>query len=870
MQADTYDMFPYLLILATLGKAAMVAAPHPDAVTLYECGFEKEADEDYDNWPDGWARKRGEGFPHYLPIEIAPEAAVSGGHSLRFDLDGAAATAYSPAIGIDPRHDYVLHASLCVRQLVYDRAWLSIIFLDEKRQPLETIDSEKFGVTEGWQPVRLGPVRASNPAVRWAKIALRLEPGAKADLRGTAMFDDIWFAQVPRLEAQIVESHLLYPSDEPITVRCRVSGYRNAPPDVRLELSDALDEVLVRHALSLRPVTTVTSLMPGRLNEDYLVAEADWKLPVAEPGYYRLRATVSHDGLVLYERELRLAVADQAARPEHGEFGWTLPRGEQTLSLSTLAQWASQASVYWIKFPLWYDDQDQARVSALTRFADRLNSQGIGLVGILCDPPPETRRLLAIAPGSPVANLFTQDASLWYASLEPVMARLSLKVRWWQLGYDTDSSLSGIEDPAATVRRVKKRLDEIGQNVHVGVVWNWIDTVPTGKNAPWSFVSRSSEPTLAPDELTAYLAATRAVRTQWISLDPLDPERYDAATRAADLVLRLVAAKEQSVEQIFFNDPLHSQSGLVREDGSASELLLPWRTAARALGGATYLGRLDLPGGSDSRVFIRGNQVVAAVWNSAVTNELIDCGEQVHVSDLWGRVRDVADGPQGRMLEVGPLPQFVSGLDEAIVRWRMSVAIDRDRLPSVTGTPHYAHVKWRNFFDQSVGGTLRIVAPAGWRVTPEQVELKMAAGETAHQKLELVVPSTASCGHEWLQFNFDLQAEEPHRFSVRRPIELGLGDVYLELSSHLNGQGELEVEQRLINRTEERVNFRCHLSIPDRRRMRTQVFKLPAGEDVQTYRIPGGEELLGQTLRVQAEEVGGKRRNLNYTFTAEP
>ncbi|HEX7375711.1 MAG TPA: hypothetical protein VF278_01300, partial [Pirellulales bacterium] len=73
-----------------------------------------------------------------------------------------------------------------------------------------------------------------------------------------------------------------------------------------------------------------------------------------------------------------------------------------------------------------------------------------------------------------------------------------------------------------------------------------------------------------------------------------------------------------------------------------------------------------------------------------------------------------------------------------------------------------------------------------------------------------------------------------------------------------------------INRTDERVNFRCYLSVPNRRRMRTQVYKLPAGEDVQLYRLPSGEELIGQPLRVQAEEVGGQRRNLNYTLIAEP
>jgi hypothetical protein len=865
-------MLPYVLILAALGNVATTIR-HPDAVTLYQCGFETAADEDYDRWPDGWTRRRGDGFPHYLPIEISPEAQVEGGHSLRFDLDGAAATAYSPTVPIDPRHDFVLHASLCARQLVNDRAWLSIIFLDERRKPLETIDSEKFAATEGWRKVQVGPVRATNPAARWATIALRLEPEGRQDLRGSASFDDVWFAQVPRLDLEISQPRLLYPVQEPIRVRCRISGYRDAPPEVLLELNDSLDAVVLRHPLRLKPVDLPAASNPAdhSSEQEYRVAEADWQLPISHPGYYRLHAKVSHCELVLYERELRLAATDLAARPEQGEFGWTLPRGEQTLSLATVAQWASQAGVNWLKFPLWYDEQDRARVDSLTWFADRLNAQGIGLIGLLCEPPPETRRLLALSSGAPVANLFAQDASLWYPSLEPVMARLSLKVRWWQLGCDNDSSLSGIEDPLATIRAVKKQLDEIGQNSHVGVVWNWIDAVPRGRSVPWSFVSRSSDPTLAPAELAAYLAATQqAVPNQWLSLDPLDPAQYDTATRAADLVLRIVTAKEQGVSKIFFNDPLHARAGLVRDDGSASELLLPWRTTALALSGAKYLGRLQLPGGSENRVFLRGQQPVAVVWNSTATIEPIDFADQVRTSDVWGRADNVTQGPPGPAIRVGPLPTFIWGLNEAIVRWQMSLATDRERLPSVSGTPHYLRVKWQNYFDQSAGGTLRIVAPTGWRVSPDHVDLKMGAGEKAQQILELTVPSTASCGRESLRFDFDVQAGRHYQFSVGRPIELGLGDVQLELASHLNSKGALEVEQRLINRTDERVSFRCYLSIPNRRRMRTQVFKLPPGEDVQIYRVPGGEELLGQTLRVQAEEVGGKRRNLNYTFLAEP
>jgi hypothetical protein len=864
-------MFSSLLILTALGNVA-TATRQPDAVTLFQCGFEQDSDEDYDNWPDGWTRRRGEGFPHYLPIEISRQSADAASHCLRFDLDGGAATAYSPAIAIDPRHDYVLHARLATRELVHDRAWLSILFLDQERQPLATIDSDRYTAVDGWVQVVLGPIRCSSPAARWAKIALRLEPGESQDLHGAALFDDIWFAQVPRLDLQITDPHPLYQVGQPIQVRCRVSGYQSAPPEVQLVLNDALGQEMERHGLQLEPMAAAADeANNGPAAGEYLVAEAGWILPLSEPGYYCLNATVSHQGVVLYQRELRLAVTSPVARLEQGEFGWTLPGGEQRLSLAALAQWANLAGLHWVKFPLWYDAHDQARVEGLTWFADRLNSQGIGLVGLLCDPPPQTRRVLAISPGAPVANLFAQDVGLWYPSLEPVMARLSLKVRWWQLGADDDASLAGVRDPIATIARVKKQLDEIGQSSHVGVAWNWLDEVPAGKKVPWSFVVRCGEPPLAPAELAEYLSATKErVGNQWLSLDRLDPNRYDTATRAADLVLRMVAAKEQGVEKIFFNDPLNPRGGLIREDGSAAELLLPWRTAALSLAGTKYLGRFELAGGSENRAFIRGKQVILVLWNSTPTSETLDCGDRIRVIDVWGRAGETADRPGGCAIEAGPLPKFVSGLNEAVVRWKMSVAIDRDRLPSVSGAPHPVRVKWRNHFDQSAGGTLRVVAPTGWRVTPEIIDLKMAAGETAQQTLELVVPSTASCGHEWLRFDFDVQAGQHHVFSVRQPIELGLGDVYLELTSHLNSAGELEVEQRMVNHTEERISFRCNLSVPNRRRLRTQVWKLLPGDDLQTYRLPAGEELVGQTLRIQAEEVGGKRRILNYTFVAEP
>ena len=94
-----------------------------------------------------------------------------------------------------------------------------------------------------------------------------------------------------------------------------------------------------------------------------------------------------------------------------------------------------------------------------------------------------------------------------------------------------------------------------------------------------------------------------------------------------------------------------------------------------------------------------------------------------------------------------------------------------------------------------------------------------------------------------------------------------LDDVTLEVTSRLNEQGELVVEQKLINKTDDPVSFRCSLFIPDRQRMITQVVDQGRGADVQTYRLPRGSELIGKTVWLRADELTG-RRTLNDRFQA--
>ena len=75
---------------------------YPEATKTFHCTFDESWDKNFDEFPDGWIPQRGPGYPHYVSIAISDEPAVVGDRCLRIDLDGGAATAFSPPITVGP------------------------------------------------------------------------------------------------------------------------------------------------------------------------------------------------------------------------------------------------------------------------------------------------------------------------------------------------------------------------------------------------------------------------------------------------------------------------------------------------------------------------------------------------------------------------------------------------------------------------------------------------------------------------------------------------------------------------------------------------------------------------------------------------
>jgi len=315
-------------------------------------------------------------------------------------------------------------------------------------------------------------------------------------------------------------------------------------------------------------------------------------------------------------------------------------------------------------------------------------------------------------------------------------------------------------------------------------------------------------------------------------------------------------------------NPFDPHHGLMNPDGTPGPLILPWRTTAQMIAGREFLGSITMPGGSQNYVFADGHEAIMVVWNEHSTQETVYLGDHVEQVDLWGRVTTPAADGHRQVIEVSPMPTFVTGVHLPIARWRMSFQFDRRELSSVFGRPQTASFELTNQFDYGIGGTAKIVVPDVWDINPPLHQIRLAAGERMHEAFQVELKPNASSGPQNLRVDFELTADKTYRFSVYRPMNVGLGDVVVQLKTHLNEKKELVVQQSLVNKTDESVSFNCLLFAPQRRHMRRQVLDQPRGRNVQTYILSDGHELIGQRLWLRAEEIAGDRV-LSYRVRAK-
>lgn len=884
-----------LIMLVWLPVAVLVVVPivsaEPSSMEIvYQTGFEEGADINFDGWPDQWMRRRGIGFPQYLEIGIAvdPKPLPNSKQALRMELDGSGSTIYSHPLPISSMYSYSFEGYLKTEGLKNDVAYYSITFCDAERQHKEVHTSTRYRDANDWTRVHIGPINPTHPDMSLAIIGLHLVPTSRADLHGSAMFDNVQFSRLPRMTLATSHEFNLFFDASNVEVSCNISGIRRSGAHLLFELMDVSGRTLASHEVGLdqQDGERANAFVSSDTLDDVAISEAggidppagfvgsfSWKPPVPGNGFYQVRASMQSNGDYRLQRVASLAVMSRAETHSSGEFGWSLPQGDKILTVRKLLALLGQVGIGWVKFPAWFGDDDQKTADQLAWFADRLGSQGIEMIGLLDCPPLDVRRKMGNRKHLSVAEVFLEP-DVWHSAMDLIMLRLSLKVQWWQLGADDDNSFIELPRLKEKTREIRSYLRQYGQRTHLGLPWRWIYEVEPRDSAPWDFLAMTTRPSFTSLELARYLEQGDASHAHYhVALKPLPVDQYDIQTRASDLVRRMITAKVGKADAIFLEDPFEPSNDVIKQDGTLGGLFLPWCTAARQLGGAKLLGSLQLPNRSPNYVFSRGDEVFMVAWNVTDATETLYLGEDIHQVDLWGReqIVDVVKEERGlkQRIAVNELPAFFEGLDPRIAHWRLNCSLEKKRLPSTFDVRQSTGILFRDSFQRGVSGRISLVMPDVWEVHGRKGDFKLAAGEQFTHGFNVLLHTDASSGPQAVRIDFDMKADRRYRFSVYRDIHIGMGDVEIKMKTWLDDRDRLIVEQQLTNKTKERISFNCLLFAPSRRRLRREVFQLGAGRITNTFVLPNGRELLGKTLWLRAEEVGGDRL-LNYRVVAEP
>lgn len=924
-----------LLLLALLGLA--FASPawgrYVSHSAIFATSFDQESDANYDSWPDHWTRKTGPEYPHYSKVEMVDDATAQNKRSLQIDFDGGGVLLSTPAIPILPKFGYKVFVRVKAENLEHTRARFVLELQNRKGEAMQVEVSDTIVADGKWRDLEIDSLRPNSDEIDRAVLYLNAPRGRRGDLNGKLAIDQMIIERLPSMVVKTGSLYNVYNDFKEVKVECTLSGIREQNPEIRFQLLDETSRAI--EGKSDTNVLQGKLIVEDSFSADDIVGAIGnrpsgyegttyWTPKIDDYGFYKIRVEMLREDeenrefsdydRQLEERVITLAVLPSLPRPKQGEFGWTLPMADDPLSFEILADLLPRVGVHWLKMPVWYPVADRARGEEIIRFAERTSAAGIEVVGILDSPLVDDWEHRNPNTPSDVADLLLTDPSFWQPQFEHVMTRLSLRLRWWQLGNDWDTTFYGYSDLPEKLLSIRKHLFRFGQDVKLGLGWRWPqqgreeEWLPSNTNAVWEYEQMSANPPLTANQLDERMTNyPRGKAARWVLVDPTMHSNFDRdeaelttdelkrlhEDHVREFVREMVTAKIHGADGIFVANPFTGPEGVMNIDGTPGELLLPWRTTAHLLGGCRYLGKLDLPGHSENHVFENsGSEVLMIVWNDTPTVETLYLGEQIERVDVWGKHSPLQADEQGRVsLAVDRNPAFVRGLHPEVTAWRMAVKFDQLRVPSVFSRPHENQVRGSNRFRQGVSGSYSIFVPQRsaedeevesdsvdlpakdelrnkkWEILPHRGELAVAPLEEFKLPIHILLDD-ATYGPQPVRIDFEIDADRPYKFSVWRNLSVGLGDVDIRVSTHIDERGQLVVEQRMVNTGPRTADFKCLLYAAPRRRKRTQVIMLGPDENKKTYQYPNGEQMVGNVLKLRAEEINGSRV-LIHRFKAE-
>lgn len=865
---------PLALSTAAAEAGAPAAAPAGATIrrVIKQFDFDEQAAGNFESMPRDWRHLRGPGFPRHLEARFDDRSGRLAAPSLYLPATGASiATVYlARDIDVSAGSEYHVEGWIRPRRLRNAAARISAYFLDHAFNVIpgsEVFSAPVHGMEDdaSWSRVQLVlPGRFDR--ARWIAVTCRVEqpdqavPSADApnsirprDADAAAWFDDIRVLRMPQISLSCGPI-AVFAADEPVDVRARVADGDESGLRAHLEILDALN----------RPVLTRDLAPVGPADESPPV---DFSPP--SPGYYLARLRVWADEELVAERTqpfVKLGVA----RPGRHDRSFLGLLGTPALAANfePASRMMNRLAPSAIKLPVWRPDTTEDEIvrgdPRIDRFLRFLEARRVSIIATLDAPPVALLKKLDRAEQS-VLDLLSGPPAPWRAWLALVLTRYGGQVKAWQVGPDQVST-TGHAQTVAALQAVRTELRPLLIDSVLAAPVP-LEGVPA-ERLPAEIVSLESRAGESNDLLHAGLAdwSRMGFRENWVTIQPLPPQRYHREARLADLAQKILLAYSGGAATVFVPQPWDfvEDGGMVRV--VPRDELIVEATLANALAGMSPAGPVWLDHGVEARLYETPDRRrgALAVWtrgeSSGTSLQTEEWAPDARVIDPRGPeslpVRDV--GPA--RIAIDAMPRILTPVDPSHLRLRAGFHVE----PSVVQPAldwQTVQVTLHNSLDQPLTGVLRFEGPPGMRLEPQRVSVSLESGRRGRWSVRLRVPTNQVSGDHALIGRLTTDREGLRQVTLRAPLRIVTGSLDVNVLSRREGD-DLVVVQRITNRGDSPLNLRASLICPSRSTQTRLIGKLTRGQTaVREYVLPLSALAGGSSARATVEEVDGPARH---------
>lgn len=238
------------------------------------------------------------------------------------------------------------------------------------------------------------------------------------------------------------------------------------------------------------------------------------------------------------------------------------------------------------------------------------------------------------------------------------------------------------------------------------------------------------------------------------------------------------------------------------------------------------------------------------VWNDWATpdmpiQESLYLGEGLEIIDMWEKHIIPEQSGNKQMIPVTSVPIFVTGLNINVARFRLSMQTAVQSISSVPNRTHTIPFSYRNesAFPVSVKITPQGPSEGEWIVMPAWQSSDLESGVSASGEFQLTLTPLANTGRQPFQYMVEHSGTHSPPFAVYDEMMIGNPDVFMEFTSRLKADGDIELVQIFVNNSNEVYTYDCQLTVPGRTPQKSRVTRMGFGRQEYIYTIPRGQEL---------------------------